>query len=238
MWLAGIVSWAKPVCRLNLAGRRFLNPDYRVAVGEAFAGRPAMDGHLRDAEPVSESAMSKTGRAEIFGKGHALKIPNWYSIASPKYTIPVFDGSIVSGYQFGMNTLKDLREKAELTQSQLAELASTSQPQIRRLENGERELTVAWAERLAGPLKTTPVKILFPNIEIDHPANAAERLRSALTAYGVHPDDMSRIMKVIDGFVDDVDDDERELSDRAQPEPANHRREPAPKGKRVPQSSS
>lgn len=132
-----------------------------------------------------------------------------------------------------MNTLKDLREKAGLTQSQLAELTATSQPQIRRLENGERELTVAWAERLAGPLKTSAVKILFPHLDIDQSASAADRLRSALAAYGVHDEDMSRIMRVIDGFVDDLDDDEQPPPSPSRSEPANPRREPALAGKRV-----
>lgn len=47
------------------------------------------------------------------------------------------------------NPLRRLRERAGLSQQQLADLASTSQPQIRRLEAGERALTTEWAIRLA-----------------------------------------------------------------------------------------
>lgn len=119
----------------------------------------------------------------------------------------VFARNAVARYLIGMSSIKELREKAGLTQSQLAEMVDTSQPQIKRLESGERELTPAWAERLAQPLKTSAIELLFPGLGI--PTDPVERLRAALLAYGVHPDDLSRIVKVIDGFVDDADDDER-----------------------------
>lgn len=57
--------------------------------------------------------------------------------------------------------IKVLRDKIGLTQQQLADAAGTTQPQIRRLEAGERRLTKEWAERLATPLKTTPEELLF-----------------------------------------------------------------------------
>lgn len=58
--------------------------------------------------------------------------------------------------------LKELRDALGLTQQQLAEKAGTSQPQIKRLEAGERELTVPWAERIAPHLGVTPVELMFP----------------------------------------------------------------------------
>ena len=66
-------------------------------------------------------------------------------------------------YQSGMEDIKARRERLGLSQADLAELAGTSQPQIQRLENGMRELTVTWAEKLAGPLRTTPIRLLFPD---------------------------------------------------------------------------
>jgi phage repressor protein C with HTH and peptisase S24 domain len=66
-------------------------------------------------------------------------------------------------YQFGMPSLRALREQKGLSQAKLASLAGTSQPQIKRLEDGERELTKAWAERLAPHLGVTPEEILFPD---------------------------------------------------------------------------
>jgi phage repressor protein C with HTH and peptisase S24 domain len=60
-----------------------------------------------------------------------------------------------------MSALREARKAAGLTQAQLAELAGTSQPQIRRLEVGDRELTKAWAERLAPFVRTSPQALLF-----------------------------------------------------------------------------
>ena len=69
-------------------------------------------------------------------------------------------------YRFGMEAfeqLKQMRERAGLTQDDLAKLAGTSQPQVRRLESGERELTVPWARRLAPHLGVTAADIVFPD---------------------------------------------------------------------------
>lgn len=82
--------------------------------------------------------------------------------AQAKNTIPVFANRLKWLYQSGMVDLKSLREARGLTQAQLADKAGTSQPQINRLEKGERELTRDWAERLAPWLGTTPFKLIFP----------------------------------------------------------------------------
>jgi transcriptional regulator with XRE-family HTH domain len=71
-------------------------------------------------------------------------------------------------YRNGMNPLRAFREKAGLSQQQLAEKAGTSQPQIVRLEkepdeDDYREMTVSWALRLAPPLGITPIE-LFPQL--------------------------------------------------------------------------
>lgn len=66
-----------------------------------------------------------------------------------------------------MNMIKVLREKLNLSQAELAERAGTSQPQIKRLESGERKLTKEWAERLAIPLQSTAEQILFGNETLD-----------------------------------------------------------------------
>lgn len=58
--------------------------------------------------------------------------------------------------------MRSLREKLEISQAKLAELANTSQPQIKRLEAGERELTKTWAERIAPHLGVTAEYLLFP----------------------------------------------------------------------------
>ncbi|WP_173931362.1 LexA family transcriptional regulator [Chelativorans sp. Marseille-P2723] len=60
-----------------------------------------------------------------------------------------------------MSILRNLRIKKGLSQSALAELVGTSQPQIRRLEAGERKLTKEWAERIAPHLGVTPEMLIF-----------------------------------------------------------------------------
>ncbi len=75
-------------------------------------------------------------------------------------------------YQYGMSALKDLRVARNLTQAGLADLVGTSQPQIRRLENGERQMTKEWAERLAPHLGVVPSALLFPEQRAEAVAEA------------------------------------------------------------------
>ncbi|NTJ67563.1 helix-turn-helix transcriptional regulator [Agrobacterium rhizogenes] len=64
-----------------------------------------------------------------------------------------------------MSVIKELREKLNLSQANLAEAVGTSQPQIKRLESGERKLTKEWAERLASPLGVSPEELLFGRVK-------------------------------------------------------------------------
>lgn len=59
-----------------------------------------------------------------------------------------------------MSTLRALRQAAGLSQERLAELAGTSQPQINKLETGQRKMTVDWAVKLARPLGVEPASLL------------------------------------------------------------------------------
>jgi phage repressor protein C with HTH and peptisase S24 domain len=59
-----------------------------------------------------------------------------------------------------ISILRRLREQAGLTQDQLAEMVSTSQGQIAKLEKGERRMTVDWAVKLAGALGAEPLELL------------------------------------------------------------------------------
>lgn len=66
-----------------------------------------------------------------------------------------------SSYRTAMTTnLKKARIAAGLSQDALASLAATSQPQVMRLENGERELTVTWARKFAPFLNVTVEHLL------------------------------------------------------------------------------
>lgn len=60
-----------------------------------------------------------------------------------------------------MNMIRSLREKLDISQEKLAARVGTSQPQIKRLEAGERKLTKEWAERIAPHLGVNPEELLF-----------------------------------------------------------------------------
>lgn len=62
-----------------------------------------------------------------------------------------------------MSLLQKLREAKDLSQSQLAELVGTSQPQINRLEKSKRTLSKTWAIRLSPHLGIPAEKLLFPD---------------------------------------------------------------------------
>lgn len=59
--------------------------------------------------------------------------------------------------------IKELREKLKLSQADLAEAVGTSQPQIKRLEAGDRKLTKEWAERLSPHLGVAAESLMFGN---------------------------------------------------------------------------
>lgn len=59
-----------------------------------------------------------------------------------------------------MNRIRQLRQARKLTQEQLAEMCNTTQPQIKRLETGERKLTETWMRVLAKALGVRPADLL------------------------------------------------------------------------------
>jgi transcriptional regulator with XRE-family HTH domain len=61
-----------------------------------------------------------------------------------------------------MSALTYYRNKAKLTQGELAAKAGTSQPQIKRLEHYERTLTKTWASIIAPILNISAEELLFP----------------------------------------------------------------------------
>ncbi|SMF83376.1 Phage repressor protein C, contains Cro/C1-type HTH and peptisase s24 domains [Azospirillum oryzae] len=86
-----------------------------------------------------------------------------------------------------MSTLRELRQAAGLSQEKLAELAGTSQPQINKLEAGQRKMTVDWAVKLAKPLGVEPAALLGlgliePPLSGSELKNTTRALRNAITA--------------------------------------------------------
>ncbi len=59
-----------------------------------------------------------------------------------------------------MSALREARLAAGLSQEKLAELAGTSQPQINKLEKGQRKLTLDWAVKFARVLDVDPNALL------------------------------------------------------------------------------
>lgn len=77
--------------------------------------------------------------------------------------------------------IKELREKLKISQAELADAVGTSQPQIKRLEGGDRKLTKEWAERLSPHLGVAPETLLFgkPNeaesVKVNSPSPAVQQ---------------------------------------------------------------
>lgn len=80
-----------------------------------------------------------------------------------------------------MNKIKELREKAGLSQQQLADMVRSSQPQIQRLEKSKRTLSKKWAELLAPPLRTSPQQLLFETVEEEPLTKYTEIVRKNVT---------------------------------------------------------
>jgi phage repressor protein C with HTH and peptisase S24 domain len=90
-----------------------------------------------------------------------------------------------------MDDLKNLREANGFSQAELAKKAKTSQPQINRLETGERELTRTWAERLAPHLGTTAMRLMFPDAIDAGEVQSRARLISWVSAGALLQPDIS-----------------------------------------------
>lgn len=77
--------------------------------------------------------------------------------------------------------IKELREKLKISQADLAEAVGTSQPQIKRLEGGDRKLTKEWAERLSPHLGVAAEALLFgktngdESVKVNSPVTAPQQ---------------------------------------------------------------
>lgn len=64
------------------------------------------------------------------------------------------------------NRIKYFRERAGLTQTQLAGLLNSGRSTITKLERGERPLTTDWLDRISKELDCTPVELLGDEVPI------------------------------------------------------------------------
>lgn len=86
-----------------------------------------------------------------------------------------------------MSALRHFRTKAGLSQQALATAAGTSQPQIKRLEAGERTLSKKWAEQLAPHLGVSAETLMFPPSVIDETPATATPAEASGSAPGMQP---------------------------------------------------
>jgi transcriptional regulator with XRE-family HTH domain len=72
---------------------------------------------------------------------------------------------MISKYPHWMqNGIKLFRERAGLSKAELARRIGTSRAQLGRLEDGEREFTKVWAEKIAKVLGCSAQELLFPEM--------------------------------------------------------------------------
>lgn len=95
-----------------------------------------------------------------------------------------------------MSQLRELRQAAGLSQEKLAELAGTSQPQINKLEAGQRKMTVDWAVKLARPLGVDPTVLLGLSGEGTPPPAAPPRPAPPVRTVAAAPAQPNQAMPV------------------------------------------
>ena len=93
------------------------------------------------------------------------------------------------------NRIKNLRIAKGLTQAALAEASETTQQQIARLENGDRELTASWLMRLATALECHAIELLPEEIAFSRRTQAMAVLFEDLS-----PEDQERLLKLCDAL--------------------------------------
>lgn len=156
-----------PIGYSNFLASRLKNAFNHLGIGKAAVADVSVDSHLGHADFTGEGRFRHAVFREVRFELHSFYIPEWNIYASPK--IPRWFLNM-SGRRYrsrGMPNIRNLREAQGLTQAQLAKLVGTSQPQIRRLEAGERKLTKEWAKRLAPHLQTTAKELMFDVAEED-----------------------------------------------------------------------
>jgi phage repressor protein C with HTH and peptisase S24 domain len=84
------------------------------------------------------------------------------------------------------NRIRELRHRAGLSMQALADRASTSAPQINKLEKGERRLTVDWMVRLGKALGVDPTELLPPGIS----GRAGSEISDSTNSFQMGPVDL------------------------------------------------
>jgi len=75
------------------------------------------------------------------------------------------------------NRIRQIRKAKGLTQQKLADLVGTSQPQIKRLEKGERGLDLFWMDRLSKALRCSPSDLIDESSGMAEPSSPYQSLK-------------------------------------------------------------
>ncbi len=62
------------------------------------------------------------------------------------------------------NRIKEIRKSQNISQEKLAELVNASQSHLNLLENGKRQLTLVWLERISKALNVSPSQLISDDI--------------------------------------------------------------------------
>lgn len=121
---------------------------------------------------------------------------------------------------------REWREKVFTRQADAEEALGWSQSKVSRLEKGISPYDQDDLEHAAEVFGCTPAD-LISGPPGDHAANPEAALRLALTGYGVDPDELDQVVRVITTYVP-ADEKSEQTSREDQPQPASRRREPTP----------
>lgn len=91
-----------------------------------------------------------------------------------------------------MNRIREIREARGISQAELAKRVRTSQPQIKRLEQGERRLTEDWMRRIAKALDVNPADLLAVAVMAEfnqdvEPYRGDKEISTPLQSLGIAP---------------------------------------------------
>jgi transcriptional regulator with XRE-family HTH domain len=161
------------VISANGPARKTYNPFQHRSARNALASHVSVKGSTADLNLRRKGRGADTMFVEIRAKLHgALDHHNGERPSSPNHHLGAvifhhFDESIRVP-----NRIREIRERAGLTQEQLAERVGTTSQQISRLEKGQRGLDVPWMEKIAAALGERPAAL------IDQRADSASGLPS------------------------------------------------------------
>lgn len=113
------------------------------------------------------------------------------------------------------NRIREWRKRRGYSLRKLAEMTNTSNPQIYKLETGERRLSLHWMQRLADALGCTPADLL-PAPPTDSPIQTqSPEERAMLEMFRQLPTAQRRAVMSLSGALADPDADDQDGNNNA-----------------------